>query len=545
MESQSDLSYTLEEVEYEAKQLLDELNCEEVHASHEDLLEGIDCATYSQQPEMSKGLQHSLNSQDVNAGELHFTSVLDAPSFENNPEGCQTLQALSHIVPLLSPSELKENGPMLDPALNQKPQSKKECSETLKLSSGILSGLSLSVLNREKNPICDMPSKNDILPDKSTLPQNAVHGTEKDTREDAKTLREDDCKKGTLKRSSLPNSTNLLPKSSFQPTELVYPGNNSSSQASCTVPSPQTDTTSSSADKLKLTQELPMSDQENNHPAASSILTLGQKTGREAGEFSTLRKFSVSAARDRPRTSSLIMKEHSECDNAMSVQELLTKTKNSRNETSKEDMPVISFQDKKRNTNKQTSSSESESGVPGRVLDRDVAGSVPQDLGSKAMLSNTGISLPQQSSVGQSRCEDKKPFQANLRSMSSSLKYRDSSSSQESKETKRFSAEFNLEKEELPSSLPKGEKAEIRKPADVNVSGFLNESPKSNTKSSEECSTKPPLPRKPVLQHFTVTGANASKEKQGKVMKTHEFRKEDKELEKKSSSSEIAGKTFL
>ncbi|XP_015278025.1 PREDICTED: uncharacterized protein KIAA1211-like, partial [Gekko japonicus] len=164
---------------------------------------------------------------------------------------------------------------------------------------------------------------------------------------------------------------------------------------------------------------------------------------------------------------------------------------------------------------------------------------LPQAINPASVSSHSGSGLPQQSSASQSGWEDKNPFQVKLRSTSLSLRYR-VSSSRESKEMKRHSAEFNLEKEGLPSPLLKSEKAEVRKITDVDISDNLNETCKTKTKSPEQSSTKPPLPRKPVLQQVVITGTNTSLEKQEKVIKCPESKnEEEKDLEKKSDPSEV------
>ncbi|XP_039196536.1 CRACD-like protein isoform X2 [Crotalus tigris] len=143
----------------------------------------------------------------------------------------------------------------------------------------------------------------------------------------------------------------------------------------------------------------------------------------------------------------------------------------------------------------------------------------------------------QLSSPSHSSSEGQNPFQVKLRSTSLLLKYRDIG--QESKECKGDNAELNLVKGEVTLSSLKVEKGEIRKIMDGNVTDLSNESFKTKLKSSEQGSTKPPLPRKPVLQHSSITNLNTSTEKQEKITKYPEFKTESRNMEKKQNPSEV------
>ncbi|XP_061482867.1 CRACD-like protein isoform X3 [Rhineura floridana] len=548
-ESQNDLSCTPEEDKSESKEMFADLTYEGDSSSHQELTESTPLANlvFSQQPEISKGLQH-LNHQDEKACVLHTTSELDSFPCENKPEGSQNVQEISHTASLSSFSHPKKDSATLYPLSDQESQKGKEHSETLKISPcSFLSSTSLSILNQENKRTCDVPSKNDMLSDENVSAKEDViptlDRTEKTTVKYAKALLEDISNKGSIKASSsLPNSTSLLAKSSFQLTDLPYPDSNNLSQTSCIVPLLQTDKLPSlTLEKMKQIQEL--SDKENSHPAVPAVLILGGKAEKEASDQSALRKFSVSSAWGRSRTSSLNMKDTLEWENPPTIQVLQAKIKNStRNEKVKLDVEINCSQERKSCTNKWAPPSELESETVGRPSDRVVAGLLPQPIGSKPLVSVSSTGPPQQSSTAQSSCEDKNPFQVNLRSTSLSLKYTDTSL-QDSKELKRYSAVFNLEKEELPLSSLKGEKAKVKKMTDVNITSFLNESLKTKSKSPEQGSTKPPLPRKPILQHLVITGTNTNTEKQEKVTKYQDFKNEDKDLEKKPSPSEVPEKS--
>ncbi|XP_060089828.1 CRACD-like protein isoform X2 [Heteronotia binoei] len=531
-ESQNDLSSTPEEDECERKEELAELTYEGVSSSCQALTESTassNNAVYSQQLEMSKGLQASLCHQDEKSSMLHSTSQLDLPPFENNSEGCQTVQELSHNVPSLPCFEQKENITTLHLTSELGTQRDKECYQTRNLSSS---------LNQENKHISDVPSKNSLLSDKNISTKNDVlptlDGTRKDTQKDAPALVED----LSSKLSSLANSVSLLPKSYFQLTDVTSPEKSSYSSPSTAATSQKGTPSSWTLDKMKLTQEFPALVKENNPSVAPGVLNQGGKIEKEASELGALKKFSVSSSCERLRASSLSMKENSECENPGNTQVLQTKIKSSsRSEKLKE---ACFSQEKESSASKQIPPPQSDLESTGKGLGRMEPEPLPQAINpaSVPVPSQSGSVLPQQSGASQLGWEDKNPFQAKLRSTSLSLRYRDSSS-QESKEMKRHSAEFNLEKEGLPSPLLKSEKAEMRKITNIN-SDSLNETCKAKTKSPEQSSTKPPLPRKPVLQ-VVMTGTNTSSEK---VVKCPESKNEvEKDLEKRSGPSEVPEKS--
>ncbi|KAL8190147.1 UNVERIFIED_CONTAM: hypothetical protein K2H54_041532, partial [Gekko kuhli] len=541
-ESQNDLSSTPEEDECERKEALAELTCEGVSSNCQALTESTassNNAVDSQQLELSKGLQPSLSHQDEKSSMLHSTALLDLPPFENNSEGCQKVQGLSHKVPSMPSSEQKENIANLHLTPDLGTQRDKDCNENQKIRPRNFS----SSLNQGNKHISDVPSKNTLLSDKSISAKNDILPTldkiRKDIQKDAPALVEDLSSKAS---SSLANSVSLLPKSHFHLTDVTSPEKSTYSPSPCTAATSEKVTPSSQTlDKMKLTQELPASDTENNPPVVPGVLNWGGKTEKEASELGALKKFSVSSSRERLRTGSLSMKENPECENPVNTQVLQAKIKSS---SRSEKLKEASFsQEKKSSASKQTPPPQSEFESTGKGLGMMEPEPLPQAINPASVPSHSGSGLPQQSSASQSDWEDKNPFQVKLRSTSLSLRYRDSSS-RESKEMKRHSAEFNLEKEGLPSPLLKSEKAEVRKITDVNISDNLNETCKTKTKSPEQSSIKPPLPRKPVLQQVVITGTNTSLEKQEKVIKCPESKnEEEKDLETKSGPSEVPGKT--
>ncbi|KAM4867436.1 CRACD-like protein isoform 2-T2 [Thomomys bottae] len=99
--------------------------------------------------------------------------------------------------------------------------------------------------------------------------------------------------------------------------------------------------------------------------------------------------------------------------------------------------------------------------------------------------------------------EDRNPFPVKLRSTSLSLKYREGSSSQEAKGIKRYSAEVRLERGGL-TLLPKDEQGHSGSAPLLRGARSPNSQGKGKARSPEQPSSKPPLPRKPLLQSLTL-----------------------------------------
>ncbi|XP_011812043.1 PREDICTED: uncharacterized protein KIAA1211-like homolog [Colobus angolensis palliatus] len=97
--------------------------------------------------------------------------------------------------------------------------------------------------------------------------------------------------------------------------------------------------------------------------------------------------------------------------------------------------------------------------------------------------------------------EDRNPFPVKLRSTSLSLKYRDGAS-QETKGVKRYSAEVRLERS--LTVLPKEEKCPLGTAPALRGARAPSDQGKGKARSPEPLSSKPPLPRKPLLQSFTL-----------------------------------------
>ncbi|XP_067416104.1 CRACD-like protein [Emydura macquarii macquarii] len=542
LESLNDLSCTPEEEEHDGREMLIDLTYEIFTTSHQKLTDSTvvtNDIAFLQRPE---DFPHGSRHRDESPSTLQFTSesaiVQEASLHENNPEGSQTMLELTHSESdYISPLEPKENIITLYPPPDRKTQREKESSGSLRVSTGNMWEVSLKTLNQENKEFLNESSVNNMLSEEAISPStgsfSCLGGSEKNVQKDGKIPMENSCNKETKKESAaLPGSSKQLPKGSSQLTD--------SPCVSSDIPQPALSSQmgSWSLEQTKPTQKLAVSDKENNQSLVHREAILGKKMEKAANELSTLRKFSVSSARERPRAGSLHLKENSECESLLNTKLPLPKTKFSlRNDKLKEDVLVDSdVQEEKNSIKKQASLADSESEVMGKAADKMVAGCVSQAIGAVPM---------QSGSVSVSQCqtgwEDKSPFQVKLRSTSLSLKYRDSSSP-ESKGIKRYSAEINLEKEGLESLL-KCEKAQLNKTADVNINGSVSDNIKSKAKSSEQLSTKPPLPKKPVLQNVSIANSNMNMEKQEKVTQSPESRSEDKDLEKKSCPSKVPEKT--
>nr|XP_048714190.1 testis-specific gene 10 protein isoform X3 [Caretta caretta] len=540
-ESLNDLSCTPEEEEHDGREMLTDLTYEVFTTSHQKLTHSTavtsDVASW-QRPEMPKDFPHGSRHRDERPLTWQFASesaiVQEASLHENNPEGCQTMLELTHSKSdYPSPLEPKENVITLYPPPDRETQREKEPSGTLSVSTRNVCDVSVNTLNQENKQFLNGSSVNNLLSEEDTSTStgsfSCLRGPEKNVQKDGQIPMETSCNKETKKESAaLPASSKQLPERSSQLTD--------SPCVSSDIPQPALSlqlgsSASWSLEQTAPTQELAASDKENNQSLGHREAIWGEKTEKAAHELSTLRKFSVSSARERPRAGSLHLKENSECESPLNAKLPLSKNKlSSRNDKLKEDVQVgADLQEEKNSIKKQVSLADSDSEVTGKAADKMVAGCVSQAIDAIPVVSQC-----------QPGSEDKSPFQVKLRSTSLSLKDRDSSSP-ESKGFKRYSAEINLEKEGL-ASLLKGEKAQIKKTADVNINGSVNDNIKSKTKSSEQLITKPPLPRKPVLQNVTNANSNVNVEKQEKATKSPESRSKDRDLEKKSCPSKVPEK---
>ncbi|XP_025922221.1 uncharacterized protein KIAA1211-like homolog [Apteryx rowi] len=533
-ESLTDLSCTPEEEEDDDKEMQTDLPDALLKTSEQELpcstAAAQDVASW-QKPRMPEDLPPGLRpAMTQPASESGVAQEALLP--ENKPEGCPPTQETVCTKPESSLLlEGKDYATSPSSSLDREIKKQRDSSEALALLSGDECDVSVNTLNQEHeelptvSSVCKVPFEEDISLNKSSLV--CLDSSEENIQDDEIRL-EMSCNKEAKKEATvLSESIQQFPIGSFQHMDsFVIPSH---------VPHPASSTQMGSSaswalEKTKTTQDA-TPDKENCQLLAHKEEILGKKAEKAANELNALRKFSVSSARERPRTRSLHFPESSECESPLNTRFFLSKAKVSlRNERWKDDLQTGSG-DGKTSNKKQTLLPESSCEITGQSMEM-LAGCVSQAIDAGP--------VPRDSSVvsqSQPDCEDKSPFQIKLRSTSLSLKYGDYSS-QESKGIKRYSAEFNLENEGLTSFL-KGEKAQIKKTADMNIGGSLNDNIKPKAKSSEQLSGKPPLPKKPVLQNITVPNTNANREKQDKVIQSPESRNEDRDLEKKSSPCKV------
>ncbi|XP_039913043.1 CRACD-like protein isoform X2 [Hirundo rustica] len=453
---------------------------------------------------------------------------------ENKQKDCQpTLEMTCEESESSLLSEGKDSAPSSYSSSNRQAQKQEDSSETLVLLSG---DVSIDIVNQENKelptvfPLNKLPSEENISISKNSIV--CLGRSEENKQKDDQVPVEMPCNKGANKEFTLlSESSKEFFMGSSQPTDSFHVSHPASSVQ-------MGSSTFSSLEKIKTTQEAAASDK-NSQPPVHKEEQLGKKAEKAVNELNAFKKFSVSSARERPRTRSLHFPERSDLESPLNTGFFLSKAKvSSRNEKWQDDFQKGSDLDMQKSSNeKETLLPESYSentGHPTEIL----AGYVSPDGDAAPMPSNSSVA-----SQNQPSCKDKGPFQVKLRSISLSLKYEDNSPS-ESKGIKRYSAEFDLENEGLTSFL-RGDKAEIRKTANTNTGDSLNEKIKPKSKSSEQLSSKPPLPKKPVLQSITIPNTTASKEKQDKAIHSPESRNEDRDLEKQSTACKVPEKNVL
>lgn len=133
-------------------------------------------------------------------------------------------------------------------------------------------------------------------------------------------------------------------------------------------------------------------------------------------------------------------------------------------------------------------------------------------------------------------CGDRSPFPIKLRSTSLSFKHRDVSSP-EVKGIKRYSAEVRLEKGGL-TPLSKEDKCHMGTAPTTRGARSPNDQGKGKARASEQLGSKPPLPRKPLLQSLTLpyppTSTAVSPGELDKAVPPPDPRKESQTAEKRS-----------
>ncbi|XP_005516877.1 PREDICTED: uncharacterized protein KIAA1211-like homolog [Pseudopodoces humilis] len=451
---------------------------------------------------------------------------------ENTPEDCQpTLEMTREESESSLLSEGKDPATSSYSCLDREVQKQEHFSETLDLLSG---DVSINIVNQENKELPTVFSLNK-LPSQENISVNE-NSTVFLGRSEENKLKEDQVpvempgNKGADKEFTLlSESSKELFMGSSQPTDSFHVSHPASSMQ-------MGSSTLCSLEKIKTAQEAAASDKENSQSPVHKEEQLRKKAEKAVNELNAFKKFSVSSAWERPSTRSLHFPERSELESPLNTGFFLSKAKvTSRNEKWQDDFQKGSELDEEKSSNKkETLLPESYSEKTGQRTEI-LASYVSPAVDAVPMSSNSSVV-----SQNQPGCKDKNPFQVKLRSTSLSLKYEDNSPP-ESKGIKRYSAEFNLEDEGLTSFL-RGDKAEIRKTANTNTGDSLNEKIKLKAKSSEQLSSKPPLPKKPVLQSITIPNTTASKEKQDKAIHSPESSNEDRDLEKQSTAWKVPEK---
>ncbi|XP_068862079.1 CRACD-like protein isoform X5 [Aphelocoma coerulescens] len=452
---------------------------------------------------------------------------------ENKPEDCQPpLEMTCEESESSLLTEDKDSATSSYSISDREVQKQEDSSETLFLLSG---DVSINILNQENKelptvfPLNKLPSEENISISKNSIV--CLERLEQNKQKDDQVPVEMPCNEGAKKEFTLlSESSKEFFMDSSQPTDSFHVSHPASSVQ-------MGSSTFCSLEKIKTAEEAAASGKENSQSLVHKEEQLGKKAEKAANELNAFKKFSVSSARERPSTRSLHFPERSELESSLNTGFFLSKAKvPSRNEKGQEDLQKGSDLDEEKSSNKkQTLLPESYSentGQPTEVL----AGYVSLAVDAVPMPSNSSVVSQNQPSR-----KDKSPLQVKLRSTSLSLKYGDNSPP-ESKGIKRYSAEFNLENEGLTSFL-RGDKAEIRKTASTNIGDSFNEKIKPKAKSSEQLSSKPPLPKKPELQNITIPNTTASKDKQDKAVHSSESRNEDRDLEKESTACKVPEKS--
>uniref|UniRef100_A0A8C3L2W9 KIAA1211 like n=1 Tax=Chrysolophus pictus TaxID=9089 RepID=A0A8C3L2W9_CHRPC len=532
-ESLTDLSCTPEEEEDDEKEMRADLPDAVFKTSDQEVPCGTsaaqDVASW-QKPRMPEDLPPALRlavTQPISESAVAQEALLP----ENEPKGFQPMLDTCVKSASLLVSEGKGSTTSLNSALDGEVQKPKDSSAALVLSGDVSNSVSTSTLNKGNKELPsvfsahEIPSEEDISTSKNS--NICLEGLEENIQSDDQVTVEMSCNEESKKVVAVSSeSSKHFFIGSFQPMDSFHVSHPSSSSQVGSY-------ASRTLEKAKTVQEAAASDKESSQSLVHKEEILGKKNEKTVNELSALRKFSVSSARERPKTRSLHFPEGSLCENPLNTRFFLSNVNVSlKNEKLSEDLQKGSdLEDRKSSDRNQALLPESDSenmGQSTEILadcDSPAVDAVPVQSDSSAVSQNQQI------------CEDKNPFQVKLRSTSLSLKYRDHLSS-ESKGIIRCSTEFNLENQGLTLFL-KGDKAEIKKTADTNIDGSLNEKIKSKAKSSEQLSSKPPLPKKPVFQSITVPNTNASREKQDKTIHAPESRNEERDMEKRPNPSTV------
>uniref|UniRef100_A0A2K6KGX5 CRACD like n=1 Tax=Rhinopithecus bieti TaxID=61621 RepID=A0A2K6KGX5_RHIBE len=236
--------------------------------------------------------------------------------------------------------------------------------------------------------------------------------------------------------------------------------------------------------------ERPKAERAEAPPAGAERAAPERKAERGGAELRGAKKFSVSSCRARPRPGASRPLERASCRLP-----LARSSPAWRSEAALDDLQGLP---------------EPQHAKPGP---RKPAECGPQDSGDRAAspagprrspqeaAATPGTREPCPAAQEPAPSEDRNPFPVKLRSTSLSLKYRDGAS-QETKGVKRYSAEVRLERS--LTVLPKEEKCPLGTAPALRGARAPSDQGKGKARPPEPLSSKPPLPRKPLLQSFTL-----------------------------------------
>uniref|UniRef100_A0A8C9HKD4 KIAA1211 like n=1 Tax=Piliocolobus tephrosceles TaxID=591936 RepID=A0A8C9HKD4_9PRIM len=236
--------------------------------------------------------------------------------------------------------------------------------------------------------------------------------------------------------------------------------------------------------------ERPKAERAEAPPAGAERAAPERKAERGGAELRGAKKFSVSSCRARPRPGASRPLERASCRLP-----LARSSPAWRSEAALDDLQGLPEpQHAKPGPRKPAECGTQDSG------DRAASPAGPRRSPQEAA-ATPGTREPCPAAQEPAPSEDRNPFPVKLRSTSLSLKYRDGAS-QETKGVKRYSAEVRLERS--LTVLPKEEKCPLGTAPALRGARAPSDQGKGKARPPEPLSSKPPLPRKPLLQSFTL-----------------------------------------
>ncbi|XP_068929084.1 CRACD-like protein isoform X3 [Petaurus breviceps papuanus] len=546
-ESLSDLTCTPEEEEEDGKQMMEDHKDEVSSYGQEEAMDKETVANSPEilRPEMPVEPSQSQENQDERCGVLPFPDLFastgELSSLVDNPETTVEVSGSEsdHLL-ALDPPSLPENSspPTLDEEQSKEASPTPASSPTRSICEEVACTLSEGQNQASDSPL-DMPSPKVIS---NTTAISSGLASEANIQESEDSLEMADAEESMKESTMAPDVGPQLPKSCLKNKNSSVTSSPSVSPIPPGSVSPQLGPAPWHLEKKNAPEEVPPSEQQASAPTAPRGGLSEAKLERGASEVRSSRKFSVSSSWERPKASSLYLKEHSGGETPSNTKlSLLKANQASRNEVTRDNLQITAEpQEEKLGIIKQALPVESDSqNSVGREGDHTGLSSVSLASSAEPPKADAWPQLPSQPAI-----EDKNPFQVKLRSTSLSFKYRDGSFP-DSKGMKRYSAEIRVEKGGL-TLLSKDEKTQIKRLSDISGTSPLNDKVKGKAKSSEQLSHKPPLPKKPVLQTLTTPHSHTlppgNLEKLDKLIKSPESRNETKALEKKLSLHKVAEK---